>query len=446
MDPVAKIKGDIAALIGDVKPLVEKSKAGTLTAEEDQRYDDLISQINAARAELAKEEARAAKNTELLDLDKLFNQPADGVTRSLTTDTVTEPAPQGRKHGRAIGRDFVHSDEFTRYRQVKRGSSAPFKFGGMFPEADRSSDPDGQKALIYSGTGSASMLLPMVAPGIYRGAEAPLVMRDVLMNLNTTSDTVTVVQESGFTNSAAEVAEATSTSTGTKPESALTFTEVSFPVRTIAHWIPITRQMLEDLPMMEGYVSERLRTGLLRREDNQFLNGNGTAPNLTGILATSGIQDLDNTATTGYFATNPVLNAGTDNENIERVRRAKRVIQVAGDATATFAVMNPIDKEMFDTIVDANRQYLLGGPMNQFPNRLWGLQIVESENIAQGHVLVGDGTMAAVVDRRDAQIYMTDSHSDFFVKNIFVLLAEERVALAVFRPAAFADVELAAWA
>jgi HK97 family phage major capsid protein len=74
---------------------------------------------------------------------------------------------------------------------------------------------------------------------------------------------------------------------------------------------------------------------------------------------------------------------------------------------------------------------------------VWGLPIVASDNITAGTALVGDGTMAAVVDREDATIYTTDSHSDFFVRNLFVLLAEERVALAVFRPAAFAKVALA---
>ena len=42
----------------------------------------------------------------------------------------------------------------------------------------------------------------------------------------------------------------------------------------------------------------------------------------------------------------------------------------------------------------------------------------------------------------DATIYTTDSHADYFIRNIFVILAEERVALPVFRPAAFASVQL----
>ena len=85
----------------------------------------------------------------------------------------------------------------------------------------------------------------------------------------------------------------------------------------------------------------------------------------------------------------------------------------------------------------------IGGPLAPAQRRLWGLQVVESANIAAKTALVGDGTMAAVVDRNQARIYTTDSHSDYFIRNILVILAEERVALPVFRPAAFASVQLA---
>jgi HK97 family phage major capsid protein len=319
----------------------------------------------------------------------------------------------------------------------------PVQIGTLFPEKSGADWTDGLtpteiRALITSATPSASFLLPQVLPTVYRGIEPTLVMRDVLLNFSTTSDSITVLSESGFTNAAVEVAEATSVADGAKPESALTFTEVSFPVRWIAHWIPITRQMLEDLAFMRGYVDQRLLVGLARREDNQILNGTGVAPNLTGILATSGIQTLDNT----YFSGLPVKNAGTDNENINRIRRAKTKVMVTGQATPSFVVMNPSDLEVIDTITDANRQYLLGGPTNPGQRTLWGLRVVESQNIAAGTSLVGDGTMAAVVDRMQAQIFTTDSHSDYFIRNIFVILAEERLALPVFRPTAFAKVTL----
>jgi HK97 family phage major capsid protein len=431
---VLQLEADIAAKGAEVQPLAVKSNSSQLTPEEDAKFTELVGQINELGENLAKAINQANDAEDMLKVYNQFNVPADGAKDRGVTDA--EVVDIGRKAAKSLGRQFVESDEFKSYRGRKTGTSAPVKFDGMFPEYDME-----QKALIYSGTGSASMVQPQVAPGIYRGNEAPLVMRDVLLNLNTTSDAVIAVSESGFTNGAVEVAEATTVSGGAKPESALTFTEVSFPVRTIAHWIPITRQMLEDLPMMQGYVDQRLRTGLLRREDNQIINGDGIAPNLTGILATVGIQDLD----AAYFGGAPVNDAGQDNENINRLRRAKRVIQVTGDAQATFAVINPVDKEMFDTVSTADRQYLLSGPLAPSNSTLWGLQIVESENIVAGTAIVGDGTMAAVVDRRDAQVYIADQHSDFFIRNIFVMLAEERIAFPVFRPAAFAAVEFAAW-
>lgn len=301
-----------------------------------------------------------------------------------------------------------------------------------------------QRALVTSGTPSTSMLLPQILPTIQRGLEAPLVFRDVVLGGRTSSDTVIVLQETGFTNSAAEVAEASAVDGvglggGVKPESGITFSEVSYPVRTIAHWIPITRQTLSDLPAMETYINERLRTGLARREDAQLLNGNGSSPNLRGILNTSGIQTLDG----AYFTTNPVVDAGQSNENVNRILRAKVKIMTTGKARATFVVMNPADIEKMLTYTDANRNYLFGGPGVAGMNMpIWGLNPVWSENIAEGTALVGDGTMAAVMDREDSQIYMTDSHADFFIRNLFVILAEERLAFPVFRPAAFAAVEL----
>jgi HK97 family phage major capsid protein len=95
------------------------------------------------------------------------------------------------------------------------------------------------------------------------------------------------------------------------------------------------------------------------------------------------------------------------------------------------------------TVGNANDDYYGPGPFSGAAiTNLWGLSVVESENITAGTALVGDGLMAAVVDRMDATIYTTDSHSDFFIRNILVILAEERIALPVFRPEAFAAVDL----
>jgi HK97 family phage major capsid protein len=148
--------------------------------------------------------------------------------------------------------------------------------------------------------------------------------------------------------------------------------------------------------------------------------------------------------TDAYFAGAPVQDPGTPNESVNRILRAKTLVYTVADATATFIVANPADTEVWNSMTDANQQYLLGGPQGAMVRTLWGLPIVESQNIAAGTAIVGDGTMAAIADRNQARIYTTDSHSDFFIRNIIVVLAEQRLAVPVFRPAAFVKVDLTA--
>ena len=301
-----------------------------------------------------------------------------------------------------------------------------------------------QRALLGTDDLSDSYLQPQRIPGIQRGADQFGSLRDVLNVGVTNSDSIVFFRETSFTNNAATVAEATATdgTTGTKAESALAFEEATANVKTIAHWIPITRQLLWNAPEFESYVSGRLVDGLRLVENDQLLNGDGTGSNLTGILETTGIQLLDNTATTGYWATDPVDAAGTDNEDMERLLRARTLIATEGRARANFIVLHPADHEKFLATKDADRRYFGQGPFSGAPiPTLWGMRVVENENIAEGNALVGDGRQATIWDRM-AAVVTTGTIDKQFIRNMLTLLAEERVALTVFRPKAFAHVQL----
>jgi HK97 family phage major capsid protein len=444
---IEKLKSEFASIALEAKPLAEKSKTGSLTADENTQFDEIIVRLDAAKSALDDAIDQEEKGMRILELTGKVTE-VRGNPANVNRDTAYDP--DSDKVHLTPGQRFANSPELKE--ALKRGDkypkTDPVKMPGLFAvRGDIADDllkmgPEELRAVISSGTLPASALLPQVFPNIYRAGEPPLVMRDVLLNLTTQSDSLTVMQESSFTNAAAEVAEATTPATGAKPESDLTFTEVSFPVRWVAHWLQVTRQNLEDISFIRGYIDTRLLQGLARREDNQILNGNGTPPNITGLLQTSGILVLD----AAYFTTNPVNDAGASNENANRLRRAITRIKLSsvGGAMPSFVVANPADVEEWDTVTDANRQYLFGGPAGNGITRMWGLPIVQSENITALTALVGDGTMAAVVDRKDAEIYTTDSHADYFIRNLFVLLAEERIALVVFRPSGFAKVTLAA--
>lgn len=415
-----------------------------LTDDESREVDTLITEANDIGPKIAR-----AKNLEasLSEYDK--NKQARGsVARKQARFTEGDGREQRGddepKDARAMIREFFDGDEMESLRRSGGKGMAGFELGSFWDMRSVVGAPE-QRALAQTGDLPASYLQPQRIPGIQRGADLFGSLRDVLNVGVTNSDSIVYFKETGFTNAAAAVGEATATAdtSGTKPESALTFDEDTANVKTIAHWIPITRQLLWNAPEFESYVSGRLVDGLRLEENDQLLNGDGTGQNLTGLLQTSGVQTLDSNGTTGYFDTNPVANAGTANENYERILRARTLISTVGRARANFVVLNPTDHETFLASTDANRQYFGMGPFSGAPiPTLWGLRVVENENIAAGTALVGDGRQATIWDRMAATV-TTGTIDKQFIRNMLTLLAEERVALTVFRPTAFAAVTLA---
>jgi HK97 family phage major capsid protein len=420
------------------------------TADDEAQLDKLLAEFNDLGPKVEREQAieAATKKTELVGS---VVQSVASVLPKEARNAAIDPKTGKPFDRRSIGRIVASSDEFQHYRSNPRGKSDPIELGSLLPEhraqalVEHHEDmtPDELRAVIYGGALAADMVRPQLLGTWYRGLEPIAGVRDVLMNGTTTSDAIIFIRELLFTNAAAGVLEAVSTVTGAKPESSLTFEQATAPVETVAHWIPITRQTLDDVAQMQTYVNGRLLDGLTRTVNGYLLNGTGTAPQIRGILQTSGIQAL---TSAGEFTTSVVLGPAS-NANFNRLRRGKRKVRVTGGANPNFIVLNPIDMEAFETVANADGKYLAGDPTSGAqPTRFWGMRVVEDENMASGTALVGDGSMACVWDRMQAQIFVADQHSDFFVRNLFVLLAETRLALTVFRPTAFATVQLATWA
>lgn len=427
---LTEMRERLNAVATELGTLAQAEKRST---EDEGRLDALLAEFNDLGPKVEREatiQDSAAKAQKMSE------------SRGRVSGVVPGPvAEQKAAAPQSIGRKFAQAEAIQEWRTSPGRRSDAVDVGSFRPELTADSmSPAEQRALVYTGALPADMILPSFVPGVFRGIEAPLSMRDVLISGSTTADAITFMRELTFTNAAVEVAQATATAgaTGLKPESALTFEQATAPVVTIAHWIPITRQTIDDAPQLQTYVEQRLITGLARREDAQILNGDGTGANMTGILTTTGVQAIN----AAHFTATPVRDAGFSNENINRLRRAKRMVRVTGMAVPNFVVLHPVQLETFETLTDAQRNYLIGDVIGGGAvNRLWGMRVVESENIATTTALVGDGTMAAVWDRQQARV-LIDTINDQFVRNMLTLLAEERLALAVYRPSAFAAVTL----
>jgi HK97 family phage major capsid protein len=402
--------------------------------DEEARIDVLIVELNDLGPKLVREQEIEQSASKLAGFTQANGQTAGGARPGV--DPATGKAPDTR----GLAERFAASPEIEEYRKHPAGKSLPVKLETFFPDRGRRSRMAEQRGLIYSGGVAASLTPPQIVPGIYGPADTGFPsLRDVLNVGTTTADAITYIAETAYTNAAAEVAEATSVTTGAKPESALTFAEVTVPVATIAHWIPITRQAMDDAHQLRSYVDGRLLDGLEMRENHELLVGDGVAPNIRGLENFTGVQNLDAT----YFTGAPVAGAGTGVENYNRALRGMTAVQYTGKARPSFFVVNPTDWESMISAVNGTGVFYAGGPFGvAAPTRLWGLPTIVTADQPAKTLFVGDGSLATIWDRMSAQIFIADQHADFFIRNIFVLLAEERVTLACYRPSGFAKVAL----
>jgi HK97 family phage major capsid protein len=246
---------------------------------------------------------------------------------------------------------------------------------------------------------------------------------DLMAQSTTDRNMVEYYEETTVTNSGATVAEG-----GTKPESALNWTLRQETVRKIATWIPATRESLEDVPFLEGQIRSRLGFMVGRVEETQVLSGDGHAPNLTGLLNRSGIQ-------TQAKGADPTPDA------IYKAMQLVRGAAGSGFAEPTGVVLHPNDWTDVKLLRTADGIYIWGNPSEDSPDRIWGLPVRQTTAMTQNTGLVGAFRPYAEVIRREGiTITLSTEHSTYFVENKVAILAEERLALAVYRPSAFATV------
>jgi HK97 family phage major capsid protein len=126
------------------------------------------------------------------------------------------------------------------------------------------------------------------------------------------------------------------------------------------------------------------------------------------------------------------------------LRQARTKVRVTGRSTPTGYVMHPNDWEDLDLLQDNEARYYFGGPSILGTPRLWGLPVVESEGMTEGYAICADWRRAVLLDREQVQVLTSDSHGDFFIRNLIAILAELRAAFFVLRPSAFVEIDLTA--
>lgn len=255
-------------------------------------------------------------------------------------------------------------------------------------------------------------------PGVVALPQRRMTVRDLLSPGRMDGSTLEYVKETGFTNKAAPVAE-----NAVKPESSMKFDLVTTSAKVIAHWVKASRQILDDASQLQSIVDQRLRYGLAYVEEQQLLNGDGTGQNLLGIVPQA----------SAYTA--PITVSGAT--IIDQIRLALLQAELA-EYPSTGIVMNPKDWTRVELLKDTQGRYIIGNPQGNAAASLWGIPVVATQAMQEDKFLAGAFRLGAqLFDRWETRVEVSTENQDDFIRNMVTILAEERLALAVYRPEAF---------
>ena len=376
------------------------------------KLDESLSALSASLdAKLEAQNANNGKATEAVRADmKVMAQDFEQMKNELN-DSMTAIEQKGmagvgsQDKTLSMGESFVGSDEFQSFHQGSSGR-ARFTFQGN---------------TIVEGTDNTVTRHDQL-PGVVDGPFRQLTVLPTVQRGQTTSNVVYYSRELAWTNNAAETAENT-----TKPESDLTFEEVTENVRTIPHFIKVSKQALDDSTFLASYIDRRMSHGVRQHIESQIINGDGTGVNLSGWLATGNSVATDPLLTTDFY--------GLANKMKYEI--------ISADYTPDYFYVNPTDWANAETIRrgTGDAAFVAASGAVSYVNNgltplLWGLPVVASNAVPAGTLICKSQDADMYISRNETVVEMFEQDGTNVQSNLVTVRAEARGAEAVMIPAA----------
>jgi Phage capsid family len=279
----------------------------------------------------------------------------------------------------------------------------------------------GEKALT-----TGTVMLPSLLGGYAPILDRPLYLAQAIPSVNLdTGNQYVYWQESTRTLAAAEVAAG-----AVKPTSTLTMAAVTDNVRTIATVSqPVNRFDLEDATLLQQYLETSLAKAVALRLDGQILNGNGTPPNLQGLMSVSNIH-----ATIGY-STNILTTAR------KAITAQNHDNQIYG---GMLFVVSPSHWEAIELLQLSSGGYLMqggGAPVDTAQQRMWGVQVMVTDALSGANALLFVPGYCQLVERGGIRLDWSDApvgssaNNSAFLTNEVLARVEGRWGLSIEKPA-----------
>jgi HK97 family phage major capsid protein len=376
------------------------------------KVDEKLDRHTAEVAEFGK----ASKKTsdQLNDLLKQYNELetemrsiGDSMT-ALEQKGIQDDSPSASA---GLGSQFVASEAFTNFK------------AGQTTRASQTF----QNNTILEGTGN-SVTRHEQLPGVVPGAFRQLTVMPTVNTGTTSSNVIYYSRELLWTSNAAETGEGLA-----KPESDLTFEEIEENVRTIPHFIKVSKQALDDSSFLASYIDRRMSHGVRQRIENQIINGDGTGVNLSGWLASGNNTVVSGIGTTDIFG----------------LANAMKTAVTTAEYVPDYFYMNPADWSTAETIRRGAGDAAFVGASgavtyvnNGLTPLLWGLPVVQSNAVPQGTMICKSLDADMYLNRNDVRVEMFEQDTDNVQKNLVTVRAEARGAEAVMVPAAITSADI----
>ena len=388
---MSEFKAELTAAL----EVVDK-KVGEALAKHDTEFVTLGKASAQSTADL---KALTAEHANLTAELKKLGDSMTAIEQSQTNQQANVQRSEG------LGTQFVNSDAFKNF---KLGNTT--KAGASF-----------MNNTIVEGTGNTVTRHEQL-PGVVPGAFRQLSVMPTVATGSTASNVIYYSRELAWTNAAAETAEAAA-----KPESTLTFEEVTENVRTIPHFIKVSKQALDDSSFLSSYIDRRMAHGVRQRIESQIVNGLGTGVLLSGWLASG-----------NHTVTSPLLT-----KDIYGLANKMKYEIISADYMPDYFYMNPADWSTAETARRgaADAAFLGASGAVTYVNNgltplLWGLPVVTSSSVPSGTIICKSVDADMYFNREDVRVEMFEQDEDNVQTNLVTVRAEARGAEAVMVPAA----------
>src|SRR5215471_1167719 len=380
-------------------------------------------ELQEVHSELKNYFAKAAEETKTMGT--MLQSTRDSVTAlqkqadAMETKIAQNHAGGGESGPVPLELQLKENESVQRLMRDHRGTAVITIEGKNMPRAFQTKTTITSPVVGWQTTG----VLPIERiPGITIEPRVNLKVRDVLPARPTAFQVIDYVRVTTPMAMASPVAEAQ-----TKPENTVVFTAFSERVKTLATWIPASKQILDDWTELAGYIETALPYAVNLCEEIELLLGDGTGEHLHGIIPQA----------TAFNS--GLLVPASGYSRIDVIGRAIQQLNSASELDPTFVILNPKDGWSLRLTKDTQGRYMIGDPQSMSDFNIFGLQVVTTPSMPVGQFVVGSGSPVAseIRDRMAMQVEIATEHQDFFIKNLVAVRAEKRLAYIMKRPGSF---------